>query len=61
MSMASATAKNTDVVGAHSLEEIVVKVKKPRRAMLLVKACAAVDAFIEKLVPLFEKGDNIVD
>ena len=54
-------AKNTNVVGAHSLEEMVAKLKKPRRVMMLVKAGGAVDAFIEKLVPLMEKGDIIID
>jgi 6-phosphogluconate dehydrogenase len=54
-------AKGTKVVGAHSLEEMVAKLKKPRRVMLLVKAGAAVDAFIDKLVPLLDKGDIIID
>merc|ERR1719191_1676639 len=54
-------AKGTEVVGAHSLQEMVAKLKKPRRVMLLVKAGAAVDAFIDKLVPLLEKGDIIID
>lgn len=40
----------TNVIGAHSMEEMVSKLKKPRRVMLLVKAGAAVDAFIDKLV-----------
>lgn len=36
------------------MEDMVSKLKKPRRVMLLVKAGAAVDAFIDKLVkPLF--------
>ena len=48
-------AKGTNVVGAHSLEEMVGKLKRPRRVMILVKAGAAVDAFIDKLVPLLEK------
>ena len=43
------------MVGAHSLEEMVGKLKRPRRVMILVKAGAAVDAFIDKLVPLLEK------
>lgn len=38
------------MVGAHSLEEMVSKLKKPRRIILLVKAGQAVDDFIEKLV-----------
>ena len=49
-------AKNTDVVGAHSLEEMVAKLKKPRRVMMLVKAGADIYAFIQKLVPLLEKA-----
>ena len=54
-------AKGTKIVGAHSLEEMVKKLKKPRRVMLLVKAGAAVDAFIDKLVPLLDQGDIIID
>ena len=49
------------MVGAKSLEEMVSKLKKPRRVMMLVKAGAAVDAFVDKLVPLLEKGDIIID
>uniref|UniRef100_A0A4D5R9L0 6-phosphogluconate dehydrogenase, decarboxylating n=1 Tax=Scolopendra viridis TaxID=118503 RepID=A0A4D5R9L0_SCOVI len=54
-------AKGTKVIGAHSLEEMVKKLKKPRRVMMLVKAGEAVDDFINKLVPLLEKGDIIID
>merc|ERR1712051_1134414 len=54
-------AKGTKVVGAHSLEVMVAKLKSPRRVMLLVKAGAPVDAFIDKLVPLLDKGDIIID
>ncbi|XP_077998003.1 6-phosphogluconate dehydrogenase, decarboxylating-like [Glandiceps talaboti] len=54
-------AKGTKVIGAHSLEEMVSKLKKPRRVMMLVKAGAAVDAFVDKLVPLMEAGDIIID
>lgn len=43
-------AKGTNVVGAKSLEEMVAKLKRPRRVMMLVKAGSAVDAFIDKLV-----------
>jgi 6-phosphogluconate dehydrogenase len=54
-------AKGTKVVGAHSLEELVGLLKKPRRVMMLVKAGAPVDEFIDLLVPLLEKGDIIID
>lgn len=54
-------AKGTKVIGAHSLEEFVSKLKTPRRIVLLVKAGDAVDSFINKLVPLLDKGDIIID
>ncbi|XP_046850207.1 6-phosphogluconate dehydrogenase, decarboxylating-like [Xenia sp. Carnegie-2017] len=54
-------AKGTKVIGAHSMEEMVSKLKKPRRVMMLVKAGNAVDAFIDQLVPLLEKDDIIID
>lgn len=54
-------AKGTKVIGAESLEDMVCKLKKPRRIVLLVKAGQAVDDFIDKLVPLLEAGDIIID
>lgn len=54
-------AKGTKIVGAHSMQEMVQKLKKPRRVMMLVKAGSAVDAFIDQLVPLLDKGDIIID
>ena len=53
-------AKGTKVIGAHSLAEMVSRLKKPRRVMMLVKAGAAVDEFIEQLLPLLEPGDIII-
>ncbi|MDX2153050.1 MAG: decarboxylating NADP(+)-dependent phosphogluconate dehydrogenase [Bryobacteraceae bacterium] len=54
-------AKGTEVVGAHSLEEFVSLLKRPRRAMLMVKAGETVDHMIDALAPLLEKGDIIID
>jgi 6-phosphogluconate dehydrogenase len=54
-------AKGTKILGARSLEEMVSLLKKPRRVMMLVKAGAPVDEFIDLLVPLLEKGDIIID
>ena len=54
-------AKGTKIIGAHSLEELVSHLKRPRRIMLLVKAGAAVDEFINHLVPLLQPGDIIID
>jgi len=54
-------AKGKSIVGAHSVEEFVSKLKTPRRVMLLVQAGQAVDDWIEKLLPLLEAGDIIID
>jgi 6-phosphogluconate dehydrogenase len=54
-------AKGTNVIGAHSIEEFVSKLKKPRRVMLLVKAGDAVDKFIDKVLEHLEPGDIIID
>ena len=54
-------AKGTKVIGAHSIEEMVGLLKRPRRVMLMVKAGQAVDEFIEHLLPHLEAGDIIID
>jgi 6-phosphogluconate dehydrogenase len=54
-------AKGTKVLGAHSVEEMVKKLKRPRRVMMLVKAGQPVDDFIAQLLPHLEKGDIIID
>ena len=54
-------AKGTKILGAHSIEELVSKLKRPRRIMCMVKAGAAVDEFIAQLVPHLEPGDIIID
>lgn len=54
-------AKGKNIIGAHSVQELVDNLKKPRRIMLMVKAGQAVDDFIETLIPYLEKGDIIID
>jgi 6-phosphogluconate dehydrogenase len=54
-------AKGTQVIGTHSLEELVDSLKTPRRVMLMVKAGKPVDEFIDHLIPLLEPGDIIID
>ncbi|SCU99990.1 LAME_0G06832g1_1 [Lachancea meyersii CBS 8951] len=54
-------AKGKSIIGAHSIQELVDNLKRPRRIILLVKAGAAVDAFIEQLLPYLEKDDIIID
>jgi 6-phosphogluconate dehydrogenase len=54
-------AKRSKVVGAHSIEELISALKRPRRVMLMVKAGQPVDDFIELLIPHLEEGDIIID
>ena len=48
-------------IGTHSIEELTKALKRPRKVMLLVKAGAAVDSFIDQLIPHLEPGDIIID
>ena len=54
-------AKGKNIVGTYSLEELVESLEKPRKVMMMVKAGEAVDQMIEKLLPLLEDGDIIID
>ena len=54
-------AKGTQVVGAHSIPELIQALKKPRRVMLMVKAGDTVDQMIDNLLPHLEKGDIVID
>jgi 6-phosphogluconate dehydrogenase len=49
------------ILAAHSVEELVALLKRPRKIMLMVKAGQAVDDFIETLLPHLEPGDLIID
>ena len=54
-------AKGTQVVGAHSIEEMCGLLKTPRRVMLMVKAGEVVDQTIAQILPFLEKGDILID
>jgi 6-phosphogluconate dehydrogenase len=54
-------AKGTEVIGAHSIDELTSLLKRPRRVMLMVKAGDTVDHMIDILLPHLETGDIIID
>ena len=49
------------VRGADTLEEFVAALDHPRRILLMVKAGAPVDSFIERLLPMLSPGDVLAD
>lgn len=54
-------AKGSNIIGTHSLEELIDSLSVPRKVMLMVKAGEVVDHFIESLLPLLAPGDVIID
>lgn len=48
-------------IGTHSLEELVASLAKPRKVFMMIKAGAPVDGMIDKLIPLLDEGDVIID
>ena len=52
---------NNKLYGFESLDEFVKSIKKPRKIMLMIVAGSVVDDYIQKLVPLLDQGDIIID
>src|SRR3954463_64891 len=53
--------KEKNIQPTRTLEEFVGALKKPRIAMMMVKAGPPVDSVIGQLAPLLDKGDVIID
>ncbi len=54
-------ALGKNVVGCHSIEELVSNLSSPRKVMMMVKAGPAVDQLIDQLIPIMSPGDVIID
>jgi len=54
-------AKGKNIIGAHSIPEFVAALRRPRKAMLMVKAGQPVDDLIAQLLPHLEPGDIVID
>ena len=48
-------------VPAHTLDDFVASLERPRRIILMVKAGVATDATIDELIGLLDEGDIVVD
>lgn len=53
--------KDYPMTGFKTLREFVASLERPRKILLMVKAGAPVDAVIQDLKPLLERGDIIID
>ena len=49
--LSDAARGRDSILGAHSIEELISVLKRPRKIMLKVKAGAVVDLFIDQLLP----------
>ena len=56
-----ASSRGKKIEGFHELSDFVKLLRKPRRIIMLVKAGDVVDKTIERLLPLLEKDDLLVD
>ena len=54
-------ARDKNILGTHTLEEFISVLAKPRKVMLMVKAGPPVDKFIDRILPLLEPGDIVID
>lgn len=54
-------ASGRSIIPTYSIEELMHRLNRPRKVMLMVKAGDVVDAFIEQLLPHLEEGDIVID
>ena len=58
---AEGRARGKRIIPTYTLEEFVDSLERPRRILIMVKAGAPVDAVLEGLYPLLERGDLVID
>ena len=49
------------VIGAHTIEEMMSNLKTPRKIFIMVQAGKAIDQIIEQLLPYLSPGDCVID
>jgi 6-phosphogluconate dehydrogenase len=52
---------NKQFIGTKSLEEFVRSLERPRRIMMMIRAGTPVDMTVERIKPLLEPGDILID
>ena len=59
--LSGAAKGRATIYGAHTMEEFIAMLERPRKVMLMVKAGDVVDSFIELVLPHLEEGDVLID
>jgi 6-phosphogluconate dehydrogenase len=54
-------ALGKNIIGCHSIEELIGTLTRPRKVMCMIRAGSAVDAFIASITPCLEAGDILID
>jgi 6-phosphogluconate dehydrogenase len=54
-------AKDKNIIGSYTLQELVDNLAKPRKIMMMIKAGQPVDDMIETLIPMLDEGDILID
>ena len=55
------SARGTHIRGAITLETLTAGLESPRKILLMVRAGEVVDQYINRLIPLLDEGDIIID
>ncbi len=58
---AATRGRGKNIRPANTVEELVSRLKRPRKIMIMVKAGAPVDSVIGQVAPLLDQGDVIID
>jgi 6-phosphogluconate dehydrogenase len=54
-------ARGKNFIGTRTPAELVAALQRPRKILMLIKAGPAVDAVIDELLPLLDRGDILID
>ena len=54
-------AQGKNIIGCHSIQELVDNLERPRKVFMMIKAGEAVDSMIDQVLPYLEDGDIIID
>ncbi|MBV9009697.1 MAG: NADP-dependent phosphogluconate dehydrogenase [Verrucomicrobia bacterium] len=58
---AATRAKGKNITPTKTIEEFIGALKRPRKAMMMIKAGSPVDQVIGEVLPLLEEGDVLID